>query len=373
VDTDILTPAKRVVYLINTLDIGGAELGLLRLIDGGFFSASSEVSIVALSAGGGALVPFLEARAGTLSYSALTEESLTLARTLALVPRLYRRLRNLKPDVLMMSLPHANVVGRLAGKLARVPAIVAFEHNTRLRRDYLRPALRLTSPAVSAVLYDCEATRRAASNYYLRSSARPWHWVPLFTASSRPGTRTPRVTPPYRILTVARLERQKNLTPAIDAIRALRDDGLDVQYDIVGAGTLAPELANQIRHLGLQGAVRLVGFRAEWADLASRSDVYLQPSTWEGACLAALEAIQYGLPVIGTPTGGLVEYAQAGHCVWLSGGFTAAELATSIRTVLSQPTVRESLIQSGASYLEKEYSVIAVRDRYRTVAQSIGV
>lgn len=365
--------APRVVYLINALDVGGAEVGLLRLIDGGFFSASSEVSIVALSVGGGALVPALEARTGSLSYSALTEGPLTIARTLALLPRLYRLLRDLKPDVLMMSLPQANVLGRVAGQLTRVPSIVTFEHNTRLRRRLLHPALRLTSPAVSAVLYDCEATRRASSKYYLRPGGRPWHWVPLFTASSHPQPRPLRVTPPYHILTVGRLERQKNLTAAIDAIGALRDSGLDVQYNIVGAGSLGRELTDQIRRRGLKGAVHLVGPRAEWGDLASRSDVYLQPSAWEGAGLAALEAMQHGLPVIGTPTGGLVDYAQAGHCVWLSAGFTAADLTKSIHMVLSQPAVRESLILSGASYLEREYSAIVVRDRYRAVAQSIGV
>ena len=362
-----------VVYLINTLDVGGAELGLVRLVDDGFFVNSPSVTVVALSVGGGSLIPIVEATGELVTWQALTDRPLTIARAIALLPVLYRLLRTRNPAVLMMSLPHANVVGRLAGALARVPEIIAVEHSAGLRRRYLHPALRLTSPVVSAVLYDCEATRRFAFRHYFRAANKAWHWIPLFRLSSPVLNRVARKEPPYRVLTVARLEAVKNIEGAIDAIARLRREGIDVEYDIVGSGSLWASLADQIRQADLERTVHLVGFRADWSDLATRADAYLQPSFREGACLAALEAMQYGLPVVGTPVGGLVDYARSGQCVWLATGFSAPELATAVGAVLGQPAVADSLTRSGTSIPEAEYSAAAIRARYREVARSIGV
>jgi glycosyltransferase involved in cell wall biosynthesis len=133
------------------------------------------------------------------------------------------------------------------------------------------------------------------------------------------------------------------------------------------------ELNDRIHLLGLQGIVRLAGFHADWRELAAQSDVYLQPSIREGACLAALEAMQHGLPVIATPTGGLIDYARAGDCVWLTSGFAVTDIAASITAVLSQPAKRESLSKAGAAYLQEEYSPAAVRDLYNVAAQGIGI
>lgn len=363
--------APRVMYLINAMDIGGVEIGLLRLIDGGFFSPFSSLSVVALSIGSGGLLLGLDSRAAVSWHTALTARQLTLARTLVLLPRLYRLVRSQNPDVLVMSLPQANVIGRVAGRLAGVPCIAAFEHNTSLRREYLRLILRLTSSVVTAVLYDSDATARAASRYFWQPTHRPWHWVPLFATAGPPPTRVPRVEPPYRVLTVARLEDQKNLKAAIEAIGALRQEGVDVRYDIVGSGSLEGDLKKQALLLGIEEAIHLNGFRADWRDLAAKADVYFQPSIREGACLAALEAMQCGLPVVGTPTGGLVDYAKAGRCVWLTDGFTTTDLTVALRTVLQQPALRESLMRAGASFLATHFSPAVVEDRYRAVSQAL--
>jgi hypothetical protein len=48
-------------------------------------------------------------------------------------------------------------------------------------------------------------------------------------------------------------------------------------------------------------------------------------------------------------------------------------LALSIETVLRQPAARELLTASGSSFLQKEYSVVAVRDLYSAAALSIGI
>lgn len=368
----------RLLYLINTFDIGGAEIGLLRLLDGGFFDSFASTSVVALSAGSGGLVPSLEERRariqGTaLSYRTLSDRPLTIAGALSLIPTLYRLVRATAPDVLLMSLSHSTVLGRVVGKLAGVPTLASFEHHTSLRREYMKVALLATSPAANVVLYDCEATREAArSGYYVRSSRRRWYWVPLFSSPPQEASaEVSRETPPYRVLTVGRLESVKNLSAAIRSVGELRASGVDVEYDIVGSGSLKPELVGQIQREGLEGAVRLAGFQSDWRHLAGRADVYLQPSLSEGACLVALEAMQLHLPVVATPVGGLVDYAREAQCVLLANGCTSADIAYALRIALLEPALRNALARRGFDYVQSRYAPDIVRSHYKVAASGL--
>src|SRR5690606_17028820 len=105
-----------------------------------------------------------------------------------------------------------------------------------------------------------------------------------------------------RLITVARLNRNKGHRFALAAMRRLVQAGFDLHYTIVGEGPYRPELEREIREVGLEGRVTLTGSRTEAQVLAMlrEHDVFLLPSVGlgEAAPVSVMEAMACGLPVV---------------------------------------------------------------------------
>src|SRR5690606_11207334 len=106
-------------------DRGGAELGVLFLARNGFF-APFDARVLAICRGEGGLERELMASA-VRAEVLFPSDRMTWRHMAAALPRLVELLRRERPAILVLSLPQANIIGRLAGCLARVPVIVSFE------------------------------------------------------------------------------------------------------------------------------------------------------------------------------------------------------------------------------------------------------
>jgi glycosyltransferase involved in cell wall biosynthesis len=109
---------------------------------------------------------------------------------------------------------------------------------------------------------------------------------------------------------VGNIEHVKNHATAVRALAIIRDR---VPHHLVIAGRddkpAADELRDLIRSEGLQDRVHLTGFMdlPTLASCLSRAALQLHPSLSEGFCLAVLEGMQAGLPVIGSAIPGIKE------------------------------------------------------------------
>ena len=114
-------------------------------------------------------------------------------------------------------------------------------------------------------------------------------------------------------ISVGTLYGLKNHSMLIDAFSIVRKSAENVKLTIVGGGELHSALDEQIRALGLEGDVMLVGDRPNVADYLSSADVYCCPSKVEGLPITVLEAMSVGLPIITTPAGGVVDIVKDGE------------------------------------------------------------
>lgn len=108
-----------------------------------------------------------------------------------------------------------------------------------------------------------------------------------------------------RILSVGRLSKAKNYNKAIMAISQLKD--VKICWDIAGEGELRKELELTIDRYHLQHTVKLLGHRTDLEELYQSHDLFLLPSSWEGFGLAAVEAMNHGMPVVLSDIPGLKE------------------------------------------------------------------
>ncbi len=127
------------------------------------------------------------------------------------------------------------------------------------------------------------------------------------TSAFAPGPR--RRDGKIRIITVARLHRDKNIPFALRVMQRLAQSGLDFRYDVLGHGKERPKLESLIEELDLSAHVTLHGQCSQEAvaKQLSRADVFFLPSRAEASPVCVLEAQACALPVVVTRVGGMEE------------------------------------------------------------------
>jgi glycosyltransferase involved in cell wall biosynthesis len=229
----VVRPAKRrrLLYFLNTFDRGGAELGLLFLARNGFFEPF-DTRVVAICQGQGGLEHDLAA-SGLRAEALFPSERMTWRHMAAGLPRLVGLLRREQPAVLVLSLPQANIVGRIAACLTGIPVVVSFEHNTRLSRRLFERLYLLLSPRVNIMFADCARTAEVAlQRLYLRRRV-PHFVVPLCSFPLQQARRPPKLSskqPTLRVASAGRLTPIKNNRCLIEAVALLHQQGLAVSW-----------------------------------------------------------------------------------------------------------------------------------------------
>lgn len=163
--------------------------------------------------------------------------------------------------------------------------------------------------------------------------------------AGRPARRTPEevraglgVDGPL-VVTVARLAEQKGLPLLLDAAALLGRRSPRPVFVVAGDGPLEDALRTRIDAERLP--VRLLGRRADVADLFTAADVAVCPSVWEGQPLVVQEALRAGAPLVATAVGGVP--AMVGDAAVLVAYGDAAALAAAIGELLDHPAERERL------------------------------
>jgi glycosyltransferase involved in cell wall biosynthesis len=110
--------------------------------------------------------------------------------------------------------------------------------------------------------------------------------------------------------TVSRLTVVKGHAYLLEAAAILREKISDLKIVIVGGGPLEDELKRLAEAKGVSDLVVFTGPRRDLEHLYSAMDVFVFPSWFETFGNAVLEAAAYGLPVVASAVGGLLETVE---------------------------------------------------------------
>lgn len=110
----------------------------------------------------------------------------------------------------------------------------------------------------------------------------------------------------FKILSVGRLELQKGFDLAIKAASILKARGLQFVWYVVGEGSLRAALERQIKEEGVEDCFFLLGIRENPYPYMAGADILAQTSRYEGKSVVIDEAKILGLPMVVTnyPTAG---------------------------------------------------------------------
>jgi glycogen synthase len=115
-----------------------------------------------------------------------------------------------------------------------------------------------------------------------------------------------------RVLFVGRLAPQKGVRALVAAAGLLEDESAQVL--LVGDGPERPALQREAERLGVGGRLHFVGFLAHdrLPAVMSHADLLVLPSLYEELGTVLLEAMQAGLPIVASKTGGIPDVIEDG-------------------------------------------------------------
>jgi glycosyltransferase involved in cell wall biosynthesis len=157
---------------------------------------------------------------------------------------------------------------------------------------------------------------------------------------------------------------RKNIALFIETIAALKKAGKDVHGVLVG-GEATEAIHLLIAHHGAGDAIKLdrKRDRDELPAVLQTLDIFFLPSHQEGLCIAALEAMACGVPVVSTRCGGPEEFVIPGKTGALV-DFSATSAAAEISTLLAEINLRDRIGEQARRFVEDNYSIKVARESF---------
>jgi glycosyltransferase involved in cell wall biosynthesis len=300
------TLSGRVAIFVPDLVVGGAERSMLKLA-AGVVDRGYSVDLV-LSRAAGPMLSEVPNKVHLVDLQA--------RRVLVSLPALVRYLRRERP-VVLLSVLHANLIAIWAKKLAHVPTrIVVSERNTLSSevQNYASDVRYQLMPKLTHLFYPWAdaivAVSRGVADDLINGNPALKERIqviynPIVTAELRQKAQMDVPHPwfqpgePPVILSVGRLEQQKDFSTLIQAFANLRGH-FSARLMILGDGEERSKLETFIEKLGVQQAVELPGYILNPYPYMSKAALFVLSSRWEGLPGVLIEAMYCGAPLIST-------------------------------------------------------------------------
>lgn len=346
-------PTVKVLLLLDTLEVGGAERSLLEISRR--FQRTRPV-MCHVYAGSALRAAYEEAGVPVISLN--IRGRYDFHRALREVLRVVREER---PDVLHATLARVSLIARAASRLSGVPLVDSLvsdrygEQRLREAPTLLRTKLRVFALA-DRLTAGWVAEFAAVSHAVRASSARALAVPPEVIRVIHRGRDTdmglPRDSSAVAdlrqslgladsarvVLNVGRLRAGKGQEELIAAFAEVRRAVPEATLLIAGEGPLRPVLQAVVDRLGLGDSVRLLGTRDDVPALLASADVFVSASHHEGHSGAVLEAMFAGAPIVATDIAATRETVGDGDAASLVPLGDTGALAAGIRWVLDHPS-----------------------------------
>lgn len=275
-------------------------------------------------------------------------------------------------------------IGVLAAAIARVPVIIETVHDALPPPSALDSIMRWLSGrlllthtvAVSGyVARDCVARRFRAQKDV--SAIR--NGVTLGSSNideqARRAVRQAVSVPDDAplIVTAARLIDAKGVDILVRSVPAVVEAAPATHVMVLGDGPRRAQLENLSASLGVSNRVHFVGQVSETRRYLEAADAFCMPSRSEGLGIAALEAMEVGLPVVAARVGGtpeVVEHGTTGLLVVprlsskLGLEIRSLDLAQSLVAVLQDPQKAREMGRAGRERVAESFSLEQFVEQY---------
>ncbi|MBA2708025.1 MAG: glycosyltransferase [Gemmatimonadaceae bacterium] len=341
--------------------VGGGEIWLERLLNGlrtrghQCIAACGSNAVADMMRGTG-----IEASLVRLGGDAMLTDAVAFARIL----------RKAEPDALLITTFKKMWLGGMAGRLAKIPRIIArtavsshrarnFTYTIPIRhfvdvvvanasgvRDPLLESIGTIDPARIITIYDGVPPQ-----------------VPRITREAYRATLGISASAAV-IGSVGRLVPQKRYDRLLHAFARLPPDS---HLIVSGEGPQRPALERLSAELGVTSRAHFPGFASCPADALNALDVFVLSSDFEGLSNAMLEAMALGIPVVTTPVSGALDSMES-FPDGTRPGVTAApnpeSLSQEIMHLLNDPQLRKKTGAAGSRRVAQRFAFERMLDEW---------
>jgi glycosyltransferase involved in cell wall biosynthesis len=351
--------SRRVLLVIDSLDLGGAERHVVELA--AELAARGEDVTVACSVGG-----HFEGHARAAGLRVLTLCDRLAKRRFS--PRFALALRRLvredRFDLVHAHLYAAGVASAFAVAGTGVPLVLTEQTEAPWRSRLQRRASAWSYRRASQAIAVSNAIERELIDAFGVAAERV-HFVPNgVPVESAPHRRESHA---LTVGLVARLQPEKDVATFVEAAALVADELPEARYVVAGDGPLREELEALARERGLEERLRFLGFRDDARELIRSLDVFVLSSVSEGTPLSVAEAMGAGVPVVATAVGGIPDQIEDGRDGLLVAPGAPEELARAIRAVAGDAALAERLAGSGQRRAAAEFSLEAMVERVEAI------
>lgn len=307
-----------------------------------------------------------------------------MLRTLVWLVRLFR---NIRPDVVHLVTIKPVLLGGIAARISRVPAVVfavsglghVFVSRStlgRIRRVLVAGLYRLAMKHRNkAVIFQNQVDE---SQLLGLGCVTGEQCVRLpgsgFDVDNYEVSDVPAGVPVF--LMASRLIRTKGVLEFAAAAQQLADEGLKAEFWLVGApDPLNPEglSVEEVEALERCSVVKVLGHRNDVPDLMRSAAAVVLPSYYgEGFPKVLIEAAAAGRAVITTDTPGCRDAIENGVTGLLVAERDVPELAAAMRTLVEDRSMLENFGRSGRRRAEKLFRIEDVTDRHLQVYEELS-
>lgn len=302
---------RRILYVITSLDFGGAETLVVQLAKQ-FSKKGWKVGVVSMIPPK-AYQAELEA-SGVMVYSLGMRRGWPDPRGITRLAGIYK---SFAPHIVHAHMVHANILSRLTRLITPVPALICTAHNISEGGRRLYYAYQFTDFLSE---FTTNVSEKAVARYIELGALRPEKsgYIPNGVDLARfahddlarfTTRKSLCLGDEFMWLTVGRITKQKDFPNLLEAVALVPSTS---RVFIVGHGELSDDMQDRARHLGLLDRVTFLGIRSDVNHLMSAADGFVLSSAWEGLPMVLLEAAATGLPAVATDVGGVAEIVQPG-------------------------------------------------------------
>lgn len=362
----------KVLHLIHTLDIGGAErlvLNLCRLLKkNGRFSPK----VCSLTDGGGLQGEFLNS--GIEVFALNKEEGFSLGLPLkvkAIIekngidilhthntgPWIYGAIVKMISKVKLVHTEHSNIEDSdklllLAEKVIAffTDAVICDSQNVA---DFMIRKQKMTPSKIQVILngIDLRLFRQSIKRVEITSELG--------------------LNGKFVIGNVARLVQVKDHETLINAFEKVRKEVPHAVLILIGDGSLRTDLERIIAHKGLTDCVLITGFKNDVTDYLSVMDIFVLSSLSEGLSLSLLEAMAAGKPVVATAVGGNTEVVVDRKTGFLVPPKNPHELANAILRIAKDPEMGIMMGREGCKRVCEIFNIDTMTQEYLKIYERV--
>ena len=344
----------KILYLVEDFRIGGLERIVETLYDG-LSSRRFEIKIWCLSGGGELAEKFISQKKDIKILNLKSYHN-----PLNII-RLARLINVEKFQIIHTHGYYASVFGRICGFFTRCPFLISHVHTTYRnlqKRNFLIE--RMLSIITNKIICCSDA-----ANEYLLSKGKVnpektvtiYNGVKDYKCCNDLQRENNCESDIVRIVMIASLVSNKGHQVLFDATKKVEAcSKKNIRLVIVGEGPLKSDLTKYSKITGIDDKVDFIGVSENIGNILKNADICVLPTVErEGLGVSLIEAMSFGLPVIGTNVGGIPEVVDDGINGFLVPPMDSDTLADKLKDLIGNKEIRINMGREGRKKYEKKF------------------